>query len=179
MPVTKIDKRWGLRMIAHLASRMLTETEAAVRSPFSQATRRNTIEFLSESYLAELAEEEYYSHKQRQTFVPEHLCHDQAWYILLDLFMRESRGLATSVTSACIASGGAPTTALRYLSLIEEAGLIEIVRARHDRRVRFVSLTKAGKSAMAAYLEQRAGLRDRTTGWLMATDEPRKDLIEP
>ncbi len=66
---------------------------------------------------------------------------DPAWFILLDLFVRQNSGLQTSVSSACHASFSPLTTALRHIAILTER---KIIRRRFDlvdqRRV-FLELT--------------------------------------
>ena len=63
-----------------------------------------------------------------------------------------------SVTSLCIASGVPPTTALRWISQMVEAGLFERVEDDTDRRRVFIGLSDKAASAMAGYF---AALEDK------------------
>ena len=79
--------------------------------------------------------------------------HAPGWDILLDLYAHALEGRRVSITSSCIASGVPPTTALRYLQVLEEAGLIERVDDRVDRRRSFLSLTSETRNLMRQYFE--------------------------
>ena len=56
-----------------------------------------------------------------------------------------------SVTSLCIASGVPPTTALRWIGQMTEAGLFQRVEDEADRRRAFIALTDRAADSMARY----------------------------
>lgn len=66
---------------------------------------------------------------------------DPAWNMLLDLYVQQARGSRVSITSLTIAAGVPPTTALRWISLLEGRGLLEREPDRFDKRRCFVRLT--------------------------------------
>jgi len=57
-----------------------------------------------------------------------------------------------SVSSLCIAAAVAPTTALRWIARLTEAGLFERRPDPFDRRRAFMSLTESGLDAMRRYV---------------------------
>jgi DNA-binding MarR family transcriptional regulator len=59
-----------------------------------------------------------------------------------------------SVTSLCIASGVPPTTALRWIGQMTEAGLLKRIEDETDRRRAFITLTDKAVEAMAAYFAE-------------------------
>lgn len=67
---------------------------------------------------------------------------DPAWFILLDLFVRQHSGLQTSVFSACHASFSPVTTALRHLAILTERKIIEREYDSVDQRRIFLRLTE-------------------------------------
>ena len=67
---------------------------------------------------------------------------DPAWFILLDLFVRQHSGLQTSVSSACHASFSPVTTALRHLAILTERKIIEREYDSVDQRRIFLRLTE-------------------------------------
>lgn len=67
---------------------------------------------------------------------------DPAWFILLDLFVRQHSGLQTSVSSACHASSPPVTTALRHLAVLTERKIIEREYDSVDQRRIFLRLTE-------------------------------------
>lgn len=96
----------------------------------------------------------------RARFFDGELFADPAWDMLLDLTAARAEHLRVSVTSLCIASGVPPTTALRWIGLMTEAGLFERVEDELDRRRAFIVLTDRAAEAMARYfaeLGNRAG----------------------
>jgi len=88
-----------------------------------------------------------------QFFDPE-LFADPAWDILLDLTAARAEHVRVSVTSLCIASGVPPTTALRWIGQMTEAGLLERVEDDSDRRRAFIQLGDRAADAMARYFAE-------------------------
>jgi len=88
------------------------------------------------------------------------LFEDPAWDILLDLFAAELERVQVSVSSLCIAAAVAPTTALRWIAKMSEAGLLTRVPDPFDRRRAFMELAPTASEAMRGYLGglKRAGL---------------------
>lgn len=89
--------------------------------------------------------------QQRARFFDAALFADPAWDILLDLTAARAEHTRVSVTSLCIASGVPPTTALRWIGQMIEAGLLERIEDETDRRRAFVTLTDRAADAMARY----------------------------
>ncbi len=79
---------------------------------------------------------------------------DPVWDMLLDLAAARAEHRLVSVTSLCIASGVPTTTALRYIKILEDMGLIERTADARDRRRRFVTLSEKGMAAMARYFAE-------------------------
>ncbi|MGC4252415.1 MAG: hypothetical protein QM605_13395 [Sphingobium sp.] len=85
---------------------------------------------------------------------------DPAWHILLDLFAAEEEGRKISISSACIASRVPPTTALRWVKVMEEQGaLVREYDPRDGRRV-YVRLSPETRLQMEAYLQRVAEWRN-------------------
>lgn len=95
--------------------------------------------------------------RQRQLraefFGPE-LFADPAWDILLDLSAARAEHARVSVTSLCIASGVPPTTALRWIAQMTEAGLLVRIEDESDRRRAFIDLSDKASEAMARYFHE-------------------------
>ncbi|OYW48023.1 MAG: hypothetical protein B7Y36_08880 [Novosphingobium sp. 28-62-57] len=97
---------------------------------------------------AAIAREVYAARRRRHKALPADLFGEPTWDILLDLYiaMREDRRVPT--TSACIGAHVPPTTALRWLRILETRGLIEREDDGRDGRRTFVRLTRHGIDAM-------------------------------
>lgn len=79
---------------------------------------------------------------------------DPAWDMLLDLTAARAEHARVSVSSLCIASGVPPTTALRWIGQMTEAGLFERQEDETDRRRAFITLSDRAADAMARYFEE-------------------------
>lgn len=89
----------------------------------------------------------------RADFFDGDLFADPAWDILLDLTAARAEHRRVSVTSLCIAARVPPTTALRWISQMVEAGILERVQDESDRRRAFVTLSDKAAEAMARYFD--------------------------
>lgn len=87
----------------------------------------------------------------RNRYFESDLFSDPAWNMILDLAAAEGEGRRVSVSSLCIASGVAPTTALRWIGQMVDKGLLVRTEDEIDRRRVFVSLSHEGKVAFARY----------------------------
>lgn len=94
----------------------------------------------------------YAERRRRHKFLPADLFGEPTWDILLDLYIaaREDRRVPT--TSSCIGAHVPPTTALRWLRILEARGLVEREDDGRDGRRTFVRLTREGLSAMDSCL---------------------------
>lgn len=88
------------------------------------------------------------------------LFEDPAWDMVLDLFAAELERTQVSVSSLCIAAAVAPTTALRWIAKLTEAGLLERHPDPFDRRRAFMELSPGAARAMRDHIAalRRAGL---------------------
>ncbi len=87
----------------------------------------------------------------RAQVFPNDLFSDPAWDILLDLTAAHAEHKRVSVTSLCIASGVPSTTALRWIRILTEAGLLVRLEDTADRRRAFIALSDRGARLMARY----------------------------
>jgi hypothetical protein len=92
----------------------------------------------------------------RARFFDGDLFSDPAWDMLLDLTAARAEQKRVSVTSLCIASGVPPTTALRWIGQMVEAGLFVRVCDDSDRRRAFIELTDRSLDGMARYFAEAA-----------------------
>lgn len=77
---------------------------------------------------------------------------DPAWDMLLDLTAARIAGKAVAVSSLCIAAAVPPTTALRWIKMLTDAGLFVRRADPADGRRVFVDLGDEAAAAMRAYL---------------------------
>lgn len=87
----------------------------------------------------------------RARFFPADMFADPVWDMLLDLTAAAAENTRVSVTSLCIASGVPPTTALRWITQMTEAGLLIRLEDHTDKRRAFITLTDVSISSMARY----------------------------
>lgn len=179
--MNRLERLQSLKMIMHLAAQIVRHGEDRVdeHEQKKAGAKDSGAEIYTPEYFAALAEAEYRLRQSRGDILPRELFSDPAWDILLDLFMRECRGQLTSVTSSCIASLVPPTTALRYLTLLENHELVYRVRSERDTRVWFIRLTNNGRTAMTRYFERQVDASKVVSAFIMAQPESREDLIEP
>ncbi|MCW2242996.1 response regulator transcription factor [Azospirillum canadense] len=89
----------------------------------------------------------------RGKFFPKGLFEDPCWDMLLDLMINHLQGRRISVSSLCIASGVAQTTALRRIADLHDRGLVRRIADDKDGRRVFIELTEAGAAAMKRYVD--------------------------
>lgn len=96
----------------------------------------------------------------RQQFFEPRLLEDPGWDMLLDLYAAELERAQVSVSSLCIAAAVAPTTALRWIGKMSDAGLFVRVPDPFDRRRAYMELSEKARAGMRAYCSaaRRAGL---------------------
>lgn len=91
-------------------------------------------------------------HRQlRARYFDNNLFADPAWDMLLDLTAARAEHRRVTVTSLCIASEVPTSTALRWISQMTAAGLLERVEDDIDRRRAFVKLSDSAADTMARY----------------------------
>ncbi|UAB78928.1 winged helix-turn-helix transcriptional regulator [Erythrobacter sp. SCSIO 43205] len=73
--------------------------------------------------------------------------------IMLDLYYQSQMQRSVSVSSAVIASSCPATTGLRWVHVICDSGLAQIVPDPSDKRRRFVELTSEGQNFIVACLK--------------------------
>ncbi|MBW8784829.1 MAG: MarR family transcriptional regulator [Novosphingobium sp.] len=103
----------------------------------------------------ELALNLYRDRRRRgRIFGDEALFGEPAWDLLLDLFIAAKEGKRVPVTSACIGAAVPTTTALRWISLLEERGLIVRENDASDARRVFVRLSADAYAKMVRYFAE-------------------------
>lgn len=107
-----------------------------------------------EPNLAKLAKVLYASRVRRRRFLTAELLSEPAWDILLDLYINHAEGRSLRTTSVCLASNSPPTTALRWIGVLEQKRLIAREGSAQDQRAKDVRLTPRGVEAVEQCLMQ-------------------------
>lgn len=98
--------------------------------------------------------------RMRDEFFRGDLFADPAWDMLLDLFAADLEQAQVSVSSLCIAAAVPPTTALRWIGTLNEAGLFQRKADPNDRRRAYIALSDVAREGMLRFVGavRRAGL---------------------
>ncbi len=136
----------GLERAQELAQALLAECASSLKhwSPAQEIHQFRMCETSDRrSSIRKLAMAEYARRRRRSAAFGDY-CFDgePAWDMLLDLVIAGSGDRCLPTSSVCIGSASPPTTALRHLTLLEEAGLVESTRSRKDARVKLIGLTE-------------------------------------
>ena len=99
---------------------------------------------------------------ERRKFLPAHLFADPAWDMLLDLYLSDILSRRVSVSSLCTASNVPATTALRWITSLQDEGLVERTGDPCDHRRYFMSLSKKGMAAMDGYFGEVGSQENHT-----------------
>ena len=105
-----------------------------------------------QALLVQLAKRLYEMRRMRDEVLGDALFSEPSWDILLDLFISEDEGRQLSVSAVCIGARSPSATALRYLTMLQDAGLVERTRDERDARRSHVRLTASGRRRMATLL---------------------------
>lgn len=143
--VTEQDLDVLERAAAILKELANTKNELAIAKP------------VTESALLECARFVYQARCETRTILQNpHVADGPAWDILLDLFISEGADRSVAVSDALIAAGCPPTTGLRWVQVLHEAGLIEREKDRADNRRTYLKLSELGRcqvrAALCAYM---------------------------
>lgn len=111
-----------------------------------------------------LARELYLGRRRRGRHLSADLFGEPTWDILLDLYAATREGRRVPTTSACIGADVPPTTALRWLRILESRGLVAREDDGRDGRRTFVYLTPRGLAAMDSFLSGSLAALRRIAG---------------
>lgn len=163
--IDRAGRRSSVRRIALIGGSETTEIDnsglsekAVPPAPRPRGTRTegNRSAALPDHYgpdtLLAFARETYNIRRRRARSLPSDLFGEPTWDILLDLYVatRENRPVPT--TSACIGAHVPPTTALRWLRILETRGLVDREEDGRDGRRTFVRLSDQGLAAMDEWM---------------------------
>ena len=95
--------------------------------------------------------QEYKRRASRPNFFAQELFGEPCWDMLLDLASATLDNKNVSVSSSCFASGVPQSTALRWLRLMEERGLVVRQADSHDKRKSYIRMSDAGMQTLEAY----------------------------
>lgn len=98
------------------------------------------------------AEAIYRDRQRRFKYLPSVPFAEPAWDLLLDLYFRTCRREQVSVSNACVASGVPSATALRWIDILVDGGLIVREADAADRRRTWLKPTDQCMSQMKDYL---------------------------
>ena len=93
--------------------------------------------------------------RNRERLFGHHLFADPAWDMMLDLCLAAETHKPVSVSSLCLAAAVPSTTALRWIKMMEEHGMLNRQEDPHDKRRFFLAL------AFDTHQRLKALLRDR------------------
>jgi DNA-binding transcriptional ArsR family regulator len=143
----------------------------------SSAQHLAPVPITAEARLA-FAREAYAIRRRRDRHLPADLFGEPTWYILLDLYVatRENRPVPT--TSACIGADVPPTTALRWLRILEARGLVEREEDGHDGRRTFVRLSAQGLAAMDDWLHVALATLHHAVSTILRQTPPMAEAAE-
>lgn len=110
------------------------------------------ISFKNDSNLWLMLAREFYRERRRRTeFFSPDLFGEPAWDMLLDLYISAKENNEVSTTSACIGSDVPQTTALRWLQMLVDHGLVERREDSRDLRRTVVRISDLGYARMTEF----------------------------
>ena len=145
---------------AALVTRLLTRLVENQRDPvadFSQSVKElerfEPPEVAHDPYsLVQAAQQVYLRRRARAKFLPASFFGEPAWDMFLGLYVVADGGSRQTVSRIIEFAWVAPTTALRWLSALENAGYVARKPCPLDARVVFIHLTTQGRQVMDTYL---------------------------
>ena len=78
------------------------------------------------------------------------------WDMILDLYIATLEGRRVDMSGFCLASGVAPTTAVRYVEILIEDGFLARVADMRDGRRTFITMTTALREPFERWLDAEA-----------------------
>ena len=100
------------------------------------------------------AEMIFRNRQRRAEFFPNVPFADPAWDLLLDLYHRTGKGEVVTVTNACMAAGVPTTTALRWIDILIDLGLVIRGADVADRRRTLLRLTDPCREKLRVFLSE-------------------------
>ncbi|MEE4211199.1 MAG: winged helix DNA-binding protein [Parvularcula sp.] len=103
-------------------------------------------------WLIELAQLDIKRRADRSRYLPQEFTGDAPWAILLDLFVFHQRRILRTLADLCSGSSISPSTAMRWLVAMEQAGLVKREAKHADPRRHTVALTDEGLASVHSIL---------------------------
>lgn len=148
-----------------------------VNASLAASLHESSARITSEAMLA-FARETYAIRRRRDRHLPGDLFGEPTWDILLDLYVATREGRPVPTTSACIGANVPPTTALRWLRILEARGLVEREEDGRDGRRTFVRLSARGLAAMDDWLHVALAMLDHSVGSIIRRSVPLAEAAE-
>lgn len=96
--------------------------------------------------------------RRRSDHLPKELFSDPAWDILLFLTLAHLQQRAVTVNETCLETDAPRSTAIRYLSQLEERDLVTRREDVFDRRRKYVALTELGLNKIKQFFATIGGI---------------------
>ena len=141
-----------LEEVRLLGLRLLAIAEEQ-RLPSRDRTHASAEQVYSPVTLAFFASQIYRSRRERDKFLPANLFKDPAWDMLLEMFIAHVQQKRISVSVLASMAEVPPTTALRWIGILEQSRLLIREENQRDARVSYLSLTDQGYWSMFRTLE--------------------------
>ncbi|MDF8335186.1 MarR family winged helix-turn-helix transcriptional regulator [Novosphingobium cyanobacteriorum] len=141
MPDIEKDK---LQELADIVQKLTQSIEGDGQYP-NRTVRQN--------FLKEARQELRRRSLKRSVFKEIDFNHEWAWDILLELYVSHCTGSAVNPTSAGADAGIAQSTALRWIGVLEAAGLVRRRPDTLDKRRQWIGLTREGVKRMESYFQ--------------------------
>jgi hypothetical protein len=138
--------------IAEVVARLSRQSEATRQRQNEQRLQPLAPPPLSFDVTAAQVREVIRARRLRDRFFDAGLFEDPAWDMLLDLLAAQLERGQVSVSSLCIAAAVPPTTALRWITKLTDAGLFEREADPFDKRRAFLKLSTKAAHAMQQYV---------------------------
>ena len=101
------------------------------------------------------AKHELSNQRGRRSLFPGRFFGEPAWTMMLELYIADSEGQPLTVTNLCAVSNGPQTTALRWISILEQEGFVKRFSSKEDRRIKKLCLTNYALESLDRYFALR------------------------
>lgn len=148
------DVRARLDEISDELRRLRQSVDGAAIRPAEAPASRHDDRDIDADFIRKL----FRAEQSRSRVIGGKILGDPAWNILLDLLAASSEGRKVSVSSSCIVSGAATTTALRLINRMVDDGVLLRTQDESDGRRSFLTIEPGVEQALRQYLVDLARL---------------------